>query len=158
MRLQDFLVTDALVPQVRASEPGEAIAELIDALVAAGAVPAELRQELLDQFMERERSGSTGFGKGVAVPHVKHERLPRMVGTIGISPAGIDFNALDREPVYSIVMLLSPRDAPDQHLQAMENIFSNLQNAAFRRLLRQANTPQALAELIQEADTQQLPS
>jgi PTS system fructose-specific IIA component/PTS system nitrogen regulatory IIA component len=158
MQLQDFLVTEALVPQLRAGEPADAITELIDALIQADAVPAELRDELIDRILERERTGSTGFGKGVAVPHVKHEKLPRMVGTIGISEKGIDFNALDREPVYSVVVLLSPTDQPDQHLQAMENIFSNLQNAVFRRFLRQANTVDALSELVHDADAHQLPS
>jgi len=158
MRLQDFLVTDALVPALKATDPGQAIAELIDALIAARAVPDELRDGLIEQMMERERSGSTGFGKGVAVPHVKQDQLPRMVGTIGVSPNGIDFNALDREPVYSVVILLSPKDQPDQHLQAMEIIFSKLQNPAFRRLMRQATSVEALAEVVQDADAERLPS
>jgi mannitol/fructose-specific phosphotransferase system IIA component (Ntr-type) len=158
MRLQDFLITEALVPQLQAADAPGAITELIDALIHTGAVPAELRDAVIEKIMERERTGSTGFGKGVAVPHVKHDDLPRMVATIGVSPAGLDFNALDREPVYSVVVLLSPTDQPDQHLQAMENIFSNLQNPVFRRFLRQSTTAEALTDLVHDADAQQLPS
>ena len=77
--------------------------------------------------MQRENQGSTGFGKGVAVPHVKHSAVNKIVGTIGRSSVGIDFAALDRSPVYIVVLLLSPQDNPDQHLASMENIFRHLQ-------------------------------
>ena len=100
----------------------------------------------------------TGFGKGVAVPHVKSEKIKKIVATIGVSSRGVDFNALDKAPVYSVVLLISPVDAPDQHLQAMENIFRNLQKDTFRRFLRQATTDKEILDLIEEADTHQLQS
>ncbi|MFP4145166.1 MAG: PTS sugar transporter subunit IIA [Phycisphaeraceae bacterium] len=158
MKLHDFLVPDALVPDLSADARDDAIRELIDALVEAGAAPADLRDELIEQILERERKGSTGFGKGVAVPHVKHERIEKMAATIGVSHNGVDFNALDKAPVYSIVLLLSPRDKPDEHLQAMENIFSNLQKDQFRRFLRQASNREEIMDLVQEADEQRLAS
>ena len=71
---------------------------------------------------------------------------------IGRSPGGLDFAALDRAPVYTIVLLLSPPDNPDGHLQAMENIFRHLQRDNFRRFLRQSETAEAIMELIEEAD------
>jgi mannitol/fructose-specific phosphotransferase system IIA component (Ntr-type) len=157
MKLQDFVITEALVPDLQAEDARGAVAQLIDALIAAGSVPGQLREELLDLLIEREKHGSTGFGKGVAVPHVKHEQLPRMVGAIGISQRGLDFNALDKAPVYSIVLLLSPGNQPDEHLQAMENIFSNLQNATFRKYLRQSDSAEDIQQLLQNADTEQLP-
>jgi len=76
----------------------------------------------------------------------------QMVGTIGRSAAGIDFAALDHAPVYSIVLLLSPENAPQQHLQAMNAVFNNLQKDTFRRFLRQSSTREAIAELLDEAD------
>jgi mannitol/fructose-specific phosphotransferase system IIA component (Ntr-type) len=72
--------------------------------------------------------------------------------TIGRSSSGIDFAALDRAPVYTIVLLLSPPDDPDGHLQAMENIFRHLQRDNFRRFLRQSETKEAILDLIEEAD------
>jgi mannitol/fructose-specific phosphotransferase system IIA component (Ntr-type) len=75
-----------------------------------------------------------------------------MVGTIGRSEAGIDFAALDHQPVYSIVLLLSPDNQPQQHLQAMNIIFSNLQRDMFRRFLRQSDNQQKIVELLDEAD------
>lgn len=156
MKWHDFVVSDAIIPDLKATDRDAVIHELVDALIAAEAAPKDLRDELIKQIIEREKHGSTGFGKGVAVPHVKHERIPGMAAAIGISQKGVDFNALDKAPVYSVVLLLSPKGKPDEHLQAMENIFSNLQKDQFRRFLRQASTRQDVEDLIQEADAQHL--
>jgi mannitol/fructose-specific phosphotransferase system IIA component (Ntr-type) len=157
MKLLDFVSRDALIGDLQATDRDAVIAEMVDKLLEAGAAPADLRDELINSILQREKHGSTGFGKGVAVPHVKHERITKMAAAIGVSQKGVDFNALDKSPVYSIVMLLSPKDKPDEHLQAMENIFSNLQKDQFRKFLRQASTPEEILDLIQEADAQQLP-
>lgn len=158
MKLQDFIAQDALLANLESTERDEVVAEMIDALVAAGAAPKTARDALIEQVIEREKHGSTGFGKGVAVPHVKHEKIRKMTAAIGVSQQGIDFNALDKQPVYSVVMLLSPKDKPDEHLQAMESIFTHLQKDQFRRFLRQATTRQEIAELVEEADAQKLTS
>src|SRR5437016_5533788 len=81
---------------------------------------------------------STGFGRGVAVPHVKHPLIKKLAGTMGHSSAGVDFAALDKQPVYTVVLLLSPDDQPEQHLAAMNIIFTSLQDDMFRRFIRQA--------------------
>ncbi|QNN21303.1 PTS sugar transporter subunit IIA [Planctomycetales bacterium ZRK34] len=156
MKLSDFVDPKALVPQIQAVKRDEVIAELVDALVASGALAKNLRDEVIDLIIQREKHGSTGFGKGVAVPHVKHEKIKKMAATIGVSSGGVDFNALDKAPVYSVVLLMSPADQPDQHLQAMENIFRNLQKDTFRRFLRQASTNEEIMDLIHEADAHQL--
>ncbi len=156
MKLLDFVLTDALIPDLKSTERDDVIAELVDAAVAAKGIPKTQRDALIKEIIGREKHGSTGFGKGVAVPHVKHEKIKKMVAAIGVSQKGVDFNALDKAPVYSVVLLLSPANKPDEHLQAMENIFSNLQKDNFRRFLRQASTAAEIQDLLHEADTQQL--
>jgi mannitol/fructose-specific phosphotransferase system IIA component (Ntr-type) len=156
MKLHDFVVEEAIVPQLKSTARDAAIREIVDALVAAGAAPKSLRDELVRLVLDREKHGSTGFGKGVAVPHVKHEKIKKMSAAIGVSQAGVDFNALDKAPVYAIFLLLSPKNQPNEHLQAMETIFSNLQKDTFRRFLRQAATKEDVLELMAEADAQQL--
>lgn len=156
MKMSDFVVEKAILPQLSATDRDGVIGELVDALVAAGAASASLRDDLVKQIVDREKRGSTGFGKGVAVPHVKHEKVKAMAAAIGISHKGVDFNALDKAPVYSIILLLSPKNKPDEHLQAMENIFSNLQKDTFRKFLRQAMTIDDVQTLLKEADAQQL--
>ncbi|MEM0913439.1 MAG: PTS sugar transporter subunit IIA [Planctomycetota bacterium] len=158
MKLTDFVQPEAVVAPLESTERDEVIKLLVDRLVAAGAAPKSIRDELVDQILTREKQGSTGFGRGVAVPHVKHEKVKKIAAAVGVSPTGIDFNALDKGPVYSVFLLMSPKDQPDQHLQAMENIFSNLQNDRFRKFLRQASTPEEVVDLLEESDAQKLTS
>jgi mannitol/fructose-specific phosphotransferase system IIA component (Ntr-type) len=152
MKLNEFIVNDAIVPELAATGRDDAIRELVNSLAEAGAIPQSAVDEIVAALIKREENGSTGFGKGVAVPHVKHPKVKKMVGTIGRSVGGIDFSALDHQPVYSIVLLLSPENQPQQHLAAMNIVFSNLQKDMFRRFLRQAATRQAIVELLEEAD------
>ena len=75
-----------------------------------------------------------------------------MAAGVGRSVAGIDFAALDSQPVYSVFLLLSPENQPQQHLQAMNTVFSNLQKDKFRRFLRQSDTREKIVDLFEEAD------
>ena len=152
MKLQEFIVKDAIVADLAAADRDEAVRELVAGLSRAGALPPEAQEEVVAALVKREQNGSTGFGKGVAVPHVKHPKVKKMIGTVGRSGRGIDFSALDSQPVYSVVMLLSPDDQPQQHLQAMEIVFRSLQKDMFRRFLRQADSREKIWELVEEAD------
>ncbi|MBM4107264.1 MAG: PTS sugar transporter subunit IIA [Phycisphaerae bacterium] len=156
LKLAQIIPEHAIVPDLRGRTREEIVAELLDALVRCGAVAAELAADLGARVLERERKGSTGFGKGVAVPHVKHRSIERMCGAIGLSRLGVDFNALDRAPVFTFVLLISPDSRPEDHLRAMEVIFKNLSKETFRRFLRQASSAQGVAALLEEADQSQL--
>jgi len=152
MKFGEFIVSEAIVPELKAKDRDGVLRELVGSLVAAGSVPKGAADELVAALIKREKQGSTGFGKGVAVPHVKHAKIKKIVGTIGRSVEGVDFAALDHQPVYSVVLLLSPANQHEQHLQAMNIIFSSLQKDTFRKFLRQSATAQAIAELLDEAD------
>ncbi|MGH7179510.1 MAG: PTS sugar transporter subunit IIA [Tepidisphaeraceae bacterium] len=152
MKLNEFIVKEAIVADLKASSRDGAIRELVEALAVSGALPRVAAEEVVAALIKREQNGSTGFGKGVAVPHAKHAKVAKMVGTIGRSVAGVDFSALDHQPVFTIVLLLSPENQPQQHLQAMNIVFSNLQRDVFRRFLRQADTREKIVELLDEAD------
>jgi mannitol/fructose-specific phosphotransferase system IIA component (Ntr-type) len=156
MKLSSLVAEGAVVPQLASKERDEVIKELIDALIASGAASPSLRDELVRSVLDRERKGSTGFGKGVAVPHVKHPSVGAMAAAIGLSQGGVEFNALDKQPVYSVFLLLSPEDKPEDHLQAMEVIFKNLSKDTFRRFLRQATNVEDVRTLLEEADSQQI--
>lgn len=152
MKLSDFVVPGAIIADLKAVDRNDAIRELIDSLCAAGALAKDDAPVIAKATIQRENQGSTGFGKGVAVPHVKHAQIPKIMAAIGRSANGVDFAALDRAPVYTVVLLLSPPDSPDGHLQAMENIFRHLQQDNFRRFLRQSESAEAILDLIHEAD------
>ena len=152
MKLKDFIVADAITPELASADRDGVIRELVTALSGAGALPESAVDEVVAALIKREQNGSTGFGKGVAVPHVKHAKVKKMAGTVGRSVNGIDFAALDHQPVYSVFLLLSPDNQPQQHLQAMNIVFSNLQKDTFRRFLRQSTTREAITDLLDEAD------
>lgn len=158
MKLSEIVAQQAIITDLASHERDAVIAELAQALASAGAIAPEAQQEIVASVIERESKGSTGFGKGVAVPHVKHPSVTTMVAAIGLSPSGVEFNALDRQPVHSIMLLLSPEDNPEEHLRAMEVIFKNLSSDMFRRFLRQATTIEEVLTLLDEADNQQLGS
>ncbi|MFZ4573516.1 MAG: PTS sugar transporter subunit IIA [Phycisphaerales bacterium] len=157
LRLTSIVDPGAILVPLVAGERDAAITEMIDALVKCGAAPQGIRDELVARVLDRERRGSTGFGKGIAVPHVKHRAVTKMSAAIGLSPRGIDFNSLDRQPVYSVVLLLSPEDRPEEHLQAMEVVFKNLGRDTFRRYLRQSAGVSEVVQLLADADGSQLP-
>ena len=146
------MVTDAIIAELTAKTRDGAIRELAEALVAAGAIARKNVEDIIKAVLVREAQATTGIGKGVALPHAKIKGLNKPIGTIGCSSDGIDFAALDSKPVYSVILLLSSPDNPDEHLQAMEAIFKHVQRDIFRKLLRQSQTAEAIVELIREAD------
>ena len=154
MKLTEIVSSGAIIPQLVARDRDAAVTELIDALVASGSAPAAARDELIAHLLERERKSTTGFGAGIAVPHAKHKSVKRVCAAIGLSQAGLDFASIDLQPVYSVVLLLSPEDKPEEHLQAMEAIFKVLSQETFRRLLRQAATADEVRALLEEVDAQ----
>lgn len=152
MKFVDFVCFEATVNNLQATERDAAISELISAAVKAGLVAENSKADLTNAVIERENEASTGMGKGVAIPHVKHKAVKDLVAVIGQSAGGIDFASLDKEPVYSIILVLSPTDDPDSHLKAMENIFKNLQQEKFRKFLRQSENIDQIRDLLEEVD------
>jgi len=152
LKLTQLVPRPAVINPLQSEDRDGAISELVNALIAAGAAPESSRDDLLKRILERERKGSTGFGKGVAVPHVKHRGVTSMAAAVGLSPRGIDFRAIDKRPVMHVFLLLSPEDRPEEHLQAMEVIFKNLSKESFRRGLVQARTADDVWGLLEEAD------
>lgn len=158
MKMRDVIVQGAIVAKLKSARRDEAVQEMIDALANAGAIDPSLKAKIFSSVIEREKRGSTGFGKGVAVPHVKLPGLPKMVAAVGISQGGVDFNALDKQPVYTVILLVSPSERPEEHLQAMEVVFKNLSQDTFRRFLRQAQSSDEVWQVLGEADGAQISS
>jgi len=152
MKLNDFMVSDALIPKLQSKTRDSVIGELVEALVRVGRVNSKNKSDIIEKLIERENQGSTGIGKGIAVPHIKHPSIKKITGTIGCSTKGLDFNSLDKAPVFSVLLLVSPPNQPDQHLEAMEKLFSHLQRDMFRKFLRQAESHQEITDLLTEAD------
>jgi mannitol/fructose-specific phosphotransferase system IIA component (Ntr-type) len=151
MKIADFICAKAIIPRLEAVKRDDAIRELVGALEKAGKLAKGSAAEVAKAVIKRENEASTGIGKGVAVPHVRHKAVKKAVAAIGVSATGIDFSALDKQPVYTVILLISPTEG-DQHLQAMEAVFEHLQNDNFRKFLRQSETVEQIKELLVEAD------
>ncbi|MHC4365270.1 MAG: PTS sugar transporter subunit IIA [Planctomycetota bacterium] len=152
MKFADFVCFDAIVPELTAKDRDGVIAELVSQLDKAGRLGKGHRQEIIKAMIKREKEASTGMGKGVAVPHVKHKAVKNVVAAVGQTSTGMDFSSLDKKLVYSVILLVIPADNPDRHLQAMENIFKHLQQDRFLKFLRQSQTAEQIEDLLREAD------
>ncbi|MBW8041165.1 MAG: PTS sugar transporter subunit IIA [Planctomycetes bacterium] len=152
MGFADFFCFEAIIPELKATDRNGAIAELVSALDKAGRLGKGNCQGITKAMIKREKEASTGMGKGIAVPHVKHQAVKDVTAAIGCSSAGIDFSALDKQPVYSVILLISPTDNPDKHLQTMEHVFKCLQKEKFRKFLRQSQTAEQIEGLLRESD------
>ncbi len=159
MKFADFVCTAAIRPQLQADDKNAVIVEMVGALVEAGQITAEDKAEIIEAVMKREELGSTGIGRGVAVPHTKHAVVDKLVGTVGVSADGIDFNSLDGENVQLFFLLVSPPDRPGDHLRALENITRHLrENQMFLRFLKQSKTAEDIQQLLEEADNSEFVS
>lgn len=152
MKLSEFLFPEAFVPQLQSEDAEGVVRELVEALVRARKIPRNRIGAVVEAILQRERLGSTGIGRGIAVPHAKHRCVKRVVGTVGLSARGVDFAALDGEPVYVFFLLLSPPQSAQEHVAALGMISEMLKHDTFCRFLRQARTQQDLVDLLEEAD------
>lgn len=152
MRFVDFVCFEAVVHDLQANDRDGAITELVSSLGKAGKLGKQKCEVITAEVINRENEASTGLGKGVAMPHAKYKSIKKVIATVGLSKVGIDFFALDKQPVYSIFLLISPLDNPDKHLEAMESVFKHLQQEKFRKFLRQCNSAEQVEDLLREVD------
>jgi PTS system nitrogen regulatory IIA component len=155
MKLSDLIVSDAIIPRLASTMRDEAIAELVGALIDAGAIDADSAADITAAILVREAQASTGIGKGIAFPHTRIKGVKKAIAVIGCSPEGIAFDSLDGQPVDMVVLLLSSSEDPDEHLQAMETIFRHVHREAFRVELRACQTLDEIVALVENADANQ---
>jgi len=155
MKFGDFVSSEAIRAQLTADDKESAIREMIGALLAADRISADEVESIVKAILKREELGSTGIGRGVAVPHTKHASVDSLICTVAISRGGLDFASLDGEDVYILFLLVSPPDRPGDHLRGLETITRHLKNDDFCRFLRQSSTQAQVWDLLTEADAGQ---
>jgi len=152
MKLLDFLQPKTTVYEMTSGDMEGALEELVHSLVASGTVEASKEADVLDALLKREELGSTGIGMGVAIPHTKHDGIGKLVGVVGRSAQGVEFKALDGEPVHMFFLILSPPDQPAEHLKALEQISSLIRHEHFCNFMKNAKTLEELNDILKEAD------
>jgi mannitol/fructose-specific phosphotransferase system IIA component (Ntr-type) len=155
MKFADFICRRAMIAHLNAQDKEGAIREMVQALCQAGEVESGEFESIVKAILKREDLGSTGIGRGVAVPHTKHPSVDHLVGSVAVSAQGVDFASLDGEVVHLFFLLVSPPDRPGDHLRALENISRQLRNDTFCRFLKQAKSVEEIQTLLDEADNNQ---
>jgi PTS system fructose-specific IIA component/PTS system nitrogen regulatory IIA component len=158
MKFSDFVKTESIKAEISAADKESVIRELVACLVESGELQDAQQDSIVDAILKREELGSTGIGRGIAVPHTKHPSVDKLIGTVGVSSTGVDFRSLDGEPVNLFFMLISPPDRPGDHLRALENISKQLRDDTFCRFLKQSKTAADIQQLLEEADNNQFVS
>lgn len=158
MKFSDFVSTKSIRAELSSVDKESVISELVDSLLEAGDIKPADRDDIIKAIMKREELGSTGIGRGIAVPHTKHPSVEKLVGTVGVSGEGVAFDSLDGEKVQLFFLLVSPPDRPGDHLRALENISRQLRDETFCRFLKQSKNPDDIVQLLEEADNNQFVS
>ena len=152
MKLTEFVVSDAILPTLEATSKEDAIRAMVGSLKNAGKISASDEESIVAAILKREELGSTGIGRGIAVPHTKNPSVNALTATVAISEEGVDFDSLDGEVVHILFLLVSPPDKPGEHLRALETVARQLRDDDFCSFLRQSKTQSAIVELLEEAD------
>ena len=158
MKFADFVSREAVRADLTADDKEAVIREMTQALLDAGKVSPREYEGIIKAILKREELGSTGIGRGVAVPHTKHASVDRLIGTVGVSAEGVDFDSLDGEKVNLFFLLISPPDRPGDHLRALENVSRQLRDESFCKFLKQAKNAEEILQLLDEADNNQFVS
>lgn len=150
MDLGDILSKEQIITDLRAANRWEAIDELVNNLVATGKIKPEHHDAIVAVVKKRESSMSTGIGFGIGIPHASTDLIYEVVGALGRSKQGVNFDALDNQPVNLVVLFLVPQGQFQKHLHTLANIAKLLHKADFRQALEQAPDAETMLQIILE--------
>ena len=150
MDLGDILGPSNILPEMQAADRWQAIDELIGTLVASGKIQPQHREAIAAVVKKRETSMSTGIGFGIGIPHASTDLIPEVVAALGRSKKGMNFDALDNQPVNLVMLFLVPQGQFQKHLHTLANIAKLLHKKEFRQALEEASDAAAMYKIIRE--------
>lgn len=150
MDLADILGRDQIVPELRATDRWAAIDELLQVLADTGKINPEHLPAIAAVVKKREASMSTGIGFGIGIPHASTDLITEVSGALGRSKTGVNFDALDNQPVKLVMLFLVPQGQFQKHLHTLANIAKLLHKAEFRQALEAAPDADAMLAIIRE--------
>ncbi len=149
MKIVDFLSIERIIPNMKSRDKKGVIDELAQAVADTTAAETS---EIARVLLEREQLGSTGIGDGIAIPHGRLSSIDSIIMGFGSSEQGIEYDALDAEPVHIFFLLLTPENSTGGHLKVLAQISKLLKNKQFKTDLANAASKQEVLEIIQGAD------
>ncbi len=152
MKIAEFINASALSVDLKSTTKADIIEELVDLLVDQRLIDKKYRAKVVEIIMVREALGSTAIGQGIAIPHGKFDGVKKLVGCLGVSKKGVNFDSLDGELAYIFFMLLAPSDSTGPHLKALAKISRILNDKYVRDALRGAKDEKDLMAIIEQED------
>jgi PTS system fructose-specific IIC component/PTS system nitrogen regulatory IIA component len=146
MFLHDVFSPEFIKVDLEAEDKDEAFEELVDHFCQAD--KSNAREEILTAIRDRESKMSTGIHKGIAIPHGKTNAVDTVRGVVGISRKGVDYDALDGEPVYLLFMIVAPQRDSERHLRILKRLAELLENPQFYVDLQSQKDPQGAYKVI----------
>ncbi len=132
----------------------EVLRDFVDRLVALGAFPQEAGTTVLRAVLKRERVGSTGVGRGIAIPHAKTSAVEKPIVAFARIAEPIPYGATDGADVHSLFLVVSPAEAGDVHVSILKWIASIARSDYYSKVLRNTNDAASLHSLFLETDGQ----
>ena len=150
MLLTEILTEKRIKAPLLATTKQEAIAELVDLLVADGAIAD--REKALAAVMDREHTRTTGIGNRIAIPHGKTTAVGELAMAVGLAATPIEFESIDHRPVSLVILVVSPLDQTGPHIQALAHVSRLLSNDQFRHKLMTAPNAHDAMKLIRQEE------
>jgi PTS system nitrogen regulatory IIA component len=145
MNISDLLAPEAVISSLKVQNKKQ----LLQELAARAALQTRLPEKrIFETLIERERLGTTGVGAGIAIPHGRMAGVSHITGVFARLESGLDYDAVDRQPVDLVFMLLAPENAGADHLKALARVTRLLRSQAACEKLRAARTPEAIYAIL----------
>ena len=146
--LLGFLSSESVVTLPRNLEKDQVLSYMVQELAAKGLLPTHLVPRITSDLIRREQSGTTGLGNGLALPHLKRPELTAFMGLIGVATEGIDFNSLDGRPVRIVILILSPSNQTNLHLEILGRIAKLCSDRTLQYSTQLARSPDLLLRFL----------
>lgn len=150
MKLTDYLDMQCVFAELKPADKFDLLAMLADRVVDR--YPSVQRDVLIDKLIDREAQVSTGIGRGVAVPHAMIEGVAKTVCMIAHLSAGIDFDAVDGEPVCLVFLLLSPPGEMGKHIKVLARIARMMKSGEIHEAVSRGLSARELCLIIEQED------
>ncbi len=151
MKLLDYLNEKRVNLRLKKCAKRQAIECLVDVMLDSGVTGD--RDEIIKALMEREETGSTGIGNGVAVPHAKTDDVDALAVVYGYSREGVDFDSVDKKPAHFFFLVLSPAGKANKQLRILARIARVMHNNVLRTELKNADTSEKVIKVINRYDS-----
>lgn len=151
MDIRELLLKDVMIMNLKAKSKDEVIDEMVHKYFEQGVIDDEKLYKA--DIVKREQESTTGIGDGIAMPHAKDKAVKRATVLFAKSETGVDFDALDGQPVQLFFMIAAPEGANNTHLQALASLSSLLINPDLVAKLKQAQTPDEVQQLFADAQS-----